>query len=219
MPHMPWLLSVPSSSGQGLQRPEARCIDACLRRLSVPSSSGQGLQRSHGPSPAARLELSVPSSSGQGLQRRHVVEHRGAVLPFQSPRHRVKVCNRGTPWSRCRRPAPFQSPRHRVKVCNPAPPGRVDGRHDFQSPRHRVKVCNSRETFGWAPDLHFQSPRHRVKVCNATCGDLVDVGQIVFQSPRHRVKVCNWKGGDAHEGAGHLSVPSSSGQGLQLCRY
>ena len=62
--------------------------------LSVPSSSGNGLQRRRVRERAARRPwLSVPSSSGNGLQRRVADFQKLRNRNFQSPPHRGTVCN------------------------------------------------------------------------------------------------------------------------------
>ncbi len=116
-----FILSVPSSSGKGLQ-PGCRLLDsACNLRLSVPSSSGKGLQpHSRLLLSSLRFLLSVPSSSGKGLQQHGqqigaALVHRTfsplfigegsstspaaflsavSALIFQSPLHRGRVFNR-----------------------------------------------------------------------------------------------------------------------------
>src|SRR5581483_5440719 len=68
---------------------------ACSReslKLSVPSSSGKGLQPSAAWIPKTRSSLSVPSSSGKGLQRRAFTVQ-GVHAHFQSPLHRGRVFN------------------------------------------------------------------------------------------------------------------------------
>ena len=240
---------------------------ATASRLSVPSSSGSGLQhipvygedvrtvtfsplligeRSATPgcarSPLRCDTLSVPSSSGSGLQQAKTWVNVPFVHIFQSPPHRGAVCNTVRKRQSGQRPCSFQSPPHRGAVCNvfwscatkPASSG-------FQSPPHRGAVCNYRSGLPLAyPRGDFQSPPHRGAVCNARRPPASARAPAAFQSPPHRGAVCNPL--PAVRGAGitypfsplligersatrvtrraarlqgDLSVPSSSGSGLQ----
>ena len=115
----------------------------------------------------------------------------------------------------------FQSPPHRGTVCNStagstskAPAG------NFQSPPHRGTVCNLRkgDSFG-SSSVTFQSPPHRGTVCNRNPSKGTVVLVRDFQSPPHRGTVCNSAEVFRKNGKWYvLSVPSSSGNGLQLSR-
>ncbi len=215
-----WLqgLSVPSSSGQGLQRWELLKWGTSFGDLSVPSSSGQGLQRYVAPDefelggqtfsplvigsrsatvgrvPGAGRgqDLSVPSSSGQGLQ----------------------------PLSNAR------SARSRSRLSVPSSSGqglqREPARELHDSARLLSVPSSSSQGLQlcalflicWS-SLSFQSPRHRVKVCNG----------IEFRPSRIKIQtfsplVIGSRSATLERLLPEaedlvLSVPSSSGQGLQ----
>jgi len=65
-------ISVPSSSGNSLQRKPAAPACSAIR-ISVPSSSGNSLQPAEEPPRERPQAISVPSSSGNSLQRIHTI--------------------------------------------------------------------------------------------------------------------------------------------------
>ncbi len=112
------LLSVPSSSGKGLQLIYQPRRVHQFWRLSVPSSSGKGLQQSQVSRSARRRDgLSVPSSSGKGLQQRLLGWGSSAFHSF-SPLFIGEGSSTSEMSDEFRAPMNFQSPLHRGRVFN-----------------------------------------------------------------------------------------------------
>src|SRR5581483_4332652 len=128
------LLSVPSSSGKGLQLIYQPRRVHQFWRLSVPSSSGKGLQQSQVSRSARRRDgLSVPSSSGKGLQQRLLGWGSSAFHSFSplfigegSSTASVGLGKFCVPF--------FQSPLHRGRVFNERDERRVPRPHELSVP-------------------------------------------------------------------------------------
>ncbi len=89
--------------------------------------------------------------------------------------------------------------------------------HSFQSPLHRGRVFNGTWIVGINAALPaFQSPLHRGRVFNLLGSRAGDELRVGFQSPLHRGRVFNPRAICAITSETCLSVPSSSGKGLQL---
>ncbi len=161
------ILSVPSSSGKGLQQRWHGQRQSFFEHLSVPSSSGKGLQLlkpalamagsmtfsplfiGEGSSTSYFLHvfcadesLSVPSSSGKGLQRltqkRRYVSSSPLSVPSSSGKG-LQLC--GAPETTVVLEY-FQSPLHRGRVFNQGAGYRTAAASPFQSPLHRGRVFN-----------------------------------------------------------------------------
>ncbi len=91
---------------------------------------------------------------------------------------------------------------------------------DFQSPLHRGRVFNNlHKSPQYQGVLDFQSPLHRGRVFNVLAADAETDETATFQSPLHRGRVFNSRGAAGRPQPALLSVPSSSGKGLQRhCR-
>ena len=212
--------------------------------ISVPSSSGNGLQLEKPlPHQPTVTVISVPSSSGNGLQPGSRPPHLPGPCRFQSPPHRGTVCNprssqkespakpvisvpsssgnglqlcghTGRAWRHRRLSVPSSSGNGlQLGRAGKTPPGASY----FQSPPHRGTVCNNRTRALQAADpAPFQSPPHRGTVCNFGKRITEPEARAFYFSPlligersATSFKLL------VHDGPPCISVPSSSGNGLQ----
>ncbi len=90
-------LSVPSSSGNTLQRQPGFVIAKTRIVLSVPSSSGNTLQRSRGITARSRSLPFSPLFIGEYSATIQPPCGKDQKKPFQSPLHRGILCNRCAP--------------------------------------------------------------------------------------------------------------------------
>src|SRR5581483_10153750 len=89
----PRLLSVPSSSGKGLQRCDAQHTLTTSATFQSPLHRGRVFNRRRFSRARTECVLSVPSSSGKGLQLGRNAFEKGVQEAFQSPLHRGRVFN------------------------------------------------------------------------------------------------------------------------------
>ena len=187
------LLSVPSSSGNGLQPGDPVKGPPLRISLSVPSSSGNGLQPAVARAgDGSGVCLSVPSSSGNGLQLMTDQVASERTFPF-SP---LLIGERSATL-----PA-FQVREHNHGSFSPL---LIGERSATIAARNAWRDCG----FSFSPLLIGERSATWEKARNASISSC-------FQSPPHRGTVCNVKTPAAGPGMrGELSVPSSSGNGLQ----
>src|SRR5581483_11844349 len=187
-----------------------------VRLLSVPSSSGKGLQRGKNDAHRGRCDLSVPSSSGKGLQLPLPGALLGGKLGFQSPLHRGRVFN-STVRVRMSQPySSFQSPLHRGRVFNscshrPLPPYKP-----LSVPSSSGKgLQRSQPRWCWPPPAVTFSPLFIGEGSSTNSRWIPRFASMSFQSPLHRGRVFNKRWYHWLVPSLFLSVPSSSGKGLQ----
>ncbi len=212
----PALLSVPSSSGKGLQRPRCRwhrhrwyCFQSPLHRGRV-FNAGSMLTSS------TKLLLSVPSSSGKGLQPSKPTLYEPPPPNFQSPLHRGRVFN--CPIGRHLLPAGDAfSPLfigegssttcdimcHCIDIATFSPL--------FIGEGSSTAVAHLQRDAG----LGLSVPSSSGKGLQPLAAPERIRSVILFQSPLHRGRVFNDDLLSAPSRPCILSVPSSSGKGLQ----
>ena len=165
-------------------------------------------------------DLSVPLSSGRWLQLAIFVQHRLAVVIFQSPCHRGDGCNGLFPpvqGDRFR----FQSPCHRGDGCNVGNVlQEIAVRQIFQSPCHRGDGCNLHVLAPTAAGrFPFQSPCHRGDGCNSASHFASWAAASTFSPLVIGAMAATGPVDERRHLAAQLSVPLSSGRWLQLLQY
>src|SRR5581483_4796802 len=184
-------------------------------RLSVPSSSGNTLQRGgarhrqarHAPfSPLFIGEYSATAAARTGVRRGmetfsplFIGEYSATII--ERPR-----CASST--------APFSPLFIGEYSATRGAAGVPATNPHFQSPLHRGILCNSTISREPSAVQVFQSPLHRGILCNARIGRCSRPIQY-FQSPLHRGILCNLQAAQRPGFGPRLSVPSSSGNTLQ----
>ncbi len=188
-----------------------------MRAVSVPSSSGHGVQRL---GDGWRLDqlctVSVPSSSGHGVQQDLFCRRRDADSRF-SPLLIGARCSAGPAGRFHRRSATFQSPPHRGTVFSQLLAVSKKGSVPRFSPLLIGARCSARGRSRISPAIApCFSPLLIGARCSAIAESLILRVLNWFQSPPHRGTVFSARAGRPRLERSKVSVPSSSGHGVQL---